>query len=364
MADALNRSDPQSIRTELLAYQAAHPNHALGAALLAVLHQAQAGQPIADLARLDPPLPDPETLLTRDERAATVWSWERFMTEAQQRIAATAYMPPWDTWPAGVLAAEEQGAELIVVDGEQARLWLLQRIDRGWSVRDHFFVSFGRAGLDKFAEGDRRTPIGVYHILQNIPGSRLPDLYGNGALTLNYPNALDRREGRTGSGIWIHGTPPNEFVRTVWASDGCVVGADPDLERLRAVVGERRLPVLVVPRIDWQAEPERMVQRDDFITTLEAFHLARGSGSAQLIRSFLDAQFRGSDPVPRLRVPSNWALAHDQLLLLAHGPHRYVQYRELRRGEPTARVRAQYWAHTEAGWRLVSDRLLQTEGGT
>jgi hypothetical protein len=42
----------------------------------------------------------------------------------------------------------------------------------------------------------------------------------------------DARRGKTGSGIWLHGTPPDQFVRAPKATDGCVVLANPDLERM------------------------------------------------------------------------------------------------------------------------------------
>ena len=39
---------------------------------------------------------------------------------------------------------------------------------------------------------------------------------------------------RTGSGIWLHGTPPDQFARAPLATDGCLVLANPDLpEKMR-----------------------------------------------------------------------------------------------------------------------------------
>jgi len=63
--------------------------------------------------------------------------------------------------------------------------------------------------VEKVAEGDMRTPLGVYFIGSNLDPKSLKDFYGAGALTLNYPNPYDLRRGKTGSGIWVHGTPPS-----------------------------------------------------------------------------------------------------------------------------------------------------------
>ena len=73
-------------------------------------------------------------------------------------------------------------------------------------VADHY-ASVGRLGIEKSTEGDQRTPLGVYYITSRLDGHQLTDFYGSGALLLNYPNEYDRRQGRTGGGIWLHGVP-------------------------------------------------------------------------------------------------------------------------------------------------------------
>ena len=94
------------------------------------------------------------------------------------------------------------------------------------------YVSVGINGVGKIKEGDGKTPLGVYFIQKNLPGATLPDLFGVGALTLNYPNAVDAMRNKTGSGIWLHGTPSAQYSRAPEATDGCVVLANPEMEQI------------------------------------------------------------------------------------------------------------------------------------
>ena len=63
----------------------------------------------------------------------------------------------------------------------------------------------------KIREGDKKTPEGIYFIIGRKERSELNKMYGPLAFVLNYPNEEDRKRGRTGNGIWIHGTNPDSI---------------------------------------------------------------------------------------------------------------------------------------------------------
>jgi len=97
---------------------------------------------------------------------------------------------------------------IIVANKAIRMLYLLkQSAEQEWAVEKEFPIAIG-AGLagPKFAAGDKRTPEGVYFILIRKNKNELSEVYGPLAYVLNYPNELDKREGKTGAGIWIHGT--------------------------------------------------------------------------------------------------------------------------------------------------------------
>ncbi len=127
----------------------------------------------------------------------------------------------------------------ILVDLSRNRLYLFrQHAQQPEKVTD-VYITLGKQGFGKQTKGDGRTPIGSYLIEKWYPESTLPPLYGAGALTLNYPNGWDQLQGRSGSGIWLHGTPEKTYVRAPQDSKGCVVLSNPDMKLL---IQKWRLP--------------------------------------------------------------------------------------------------------------------------
>ena len=131
-----------------------------------------------------------------------------------------------------VLKSAEQ-KHIMVVNLQKSRLYLYER-DANKQMKQvvDYYVTIGRKGSGKEREGDLRTPIGVYHLVDLLPGDTLPDLYGVGALPLNYPNEWDRKNGKTGSGIWLHGVPSNTYIRPPKSTRGCVVLSNDAMEKL------------------------------------------------------------------------------------------------------------------------------------
>jgi len=124
---------------------------------------------------------------------------------------------------------------IILVSLKESRLFLYERsAGNQMALVADYYVTMGRKGSGKQKEGDLRTPIGVYHLVDLLPGEELPDLYGVGALPLNYPNEWDKKNGKTGSGIWLHGVPSDTYIRPPRASRGCVVLNNDAMERLLA----------------------------------------------------------------------------------------------------------------------------------
>jgi len=117
-----------------------------------------------------------------------------------------------------LLALSAAQAHAIVVDAARSRVYVYEN-DRGEPrlVAD-YYSTLGKRGIDKLREGDQKTPLGVYHVTSMIPGAKLPDLYGWGAFPINYPNDWDRRAGKTGYGIWLHGVPSENYARAPRAS--------------------------------------------------------------------------------------------------------------------------------------------------
>ncbi|WP_313953862.1 murein L,D-transpeptidase family protein [Accumulibacter sp.] len=147
------------------------------------------------------------------------------------------------------MAPEQKYA--IVVDTEKSRLYLYENDrSRPRFVAD-YYITHGKFGADKMREGDKKTPVGVYHVTADLSAKKLGDLYGSGAFPINYPNEWDKRQGRKGHGIWLHGTPSDTFSRPPKASNGCVVLANIDLNALAKNVQVGVTPVIISDSIEW-----------------------------------------------------------------------------------------------------------------
>jgi murein L,D-transpeptidase YafK len=158
-----------------------------------------------------------------------------------------------DRLPRYLLQMSPDQEYAIVIDTQKARLYLYRndtRAGRPHLVTD-YYMSYGKLGTDKTREGDKKTPTGVYHVTSSLNPEKIGDLYGTGAFPINYPNEWDKRQGRKGHGIWLHGTPSDTFSRPPKASDGCMVLANADLDALAKNLQIGRTPVIISNSIEW-----------------------------------------------------------------------------------------------------------------
>lgn len=97
---------------------------------------------------------------------------------------------------------------------------------------------FGSNPAPKAREGDRATPIGRY-MLHPARASRS----WNWFMPIDYPNADDKKAGRTGRDVGLHGTGWNPLVgfahwlRFNWTA-GCIAVSNSEIEQIRHLVKE------------------------------------------------------------------------------------------------------------------------------
>jgi len=214
--------------------------------------------------------------------------------ESQRRIKALRERPPAGTVPSQFLALSQRSRHAIAVDASRSRLYLFENGPSGLKLVADYYISVGKAGISKVSEGDQRTPLGVYYITSNLDPKSLKDFYGAGALPINYPNVLDMRRGKTGSGIWLHGTPPNQFSRPPQASDGCVVLTNPDLNHIIRTVEVRTTPVIIANQLKWVEAHSTRNEGRSFEDALHAWRNAKTSGNVSQILSHYTADFNSN----------------------------------------------------------------------
>jgi murein L,D-transpeptidase YafK len=189
--------------------------------------------------------------------------------EARVRLAGEKAAPAPGMVPNAVLQLAEGFAHTIVVDLPRARLYLLENDNGNLRLLRHHYASMGRNGARKQVTGDLRTPVGLYHITHWIDDEALPELYGAGALPLDYPNAWDRHLRRTGSGIWLHGVPRDTYSRAPLSSEGCVTMANTDLDSLREYVRFGATPVILSDELEWVPADAVTPVREAFLRRIE-----------------------------------------------------------------------------------------------
>ncbi len=290
--------------------------------------------------------------------------------ESQMRLKALRERPPVGAIPSQFLALSPRNRHAIAIDASRSRLYLFENTPQQLKLVADFYISVGKSGIEKMVEGDARTPLGVYFIVSNLDPKSLSDFYGSGALPINYPNVLDSKRGKTGRGIWLHGTPPNQFSRAPLASDGCVVLSNPDLAFLSRTVEIRTTPVVISPRLEWVAPHSVQAQRKPFEDALAAWRSAKSRGDVDQLLRFYTPDFNSygkslAEWVPALRSEVDkargkpiqlkdlsylrWTDATDTMV---------VTFGEVADGERSGPTKRQYWVRQGSEWKIFFEGII------
>ena len=159
----------------------------------------------------------------------------------------------------------------LVFDLRDNRMYIYEVSEGTSTAIGDYFVAVGKNGIEKRREGDEKTPVGIYFVTSYIPGDSLPAIYGVGAFPISYPNAWDRRLGRTGSGIWIHGTDKDEASLLPQSSRGCLTLHNVDFMTLSQFVRIKRTPVIVSDAVSWTTPAELEADRVSLAAAVEAW---------------------------------------------------------------------------------------------
>ncbi len=176
---------------------------------------------------------------------------EQLLLELKSRWQAQKNVQLRNKIPASLVQPNRRNRYVLAIDLLQSRLFVFENNQGKPKLVQDLYISMGRGGADKIKEGDLRTPLGVYFVQSFLPSEQLADKYGAGAYPLNYPNAWDKFQQRTGSGIWLHGTRSGTYNRPPLASEGCVVLPNNDLKEVGAYIDIGQTPVIIANGLNW-----------------------------------------------------------------------------------------------------------------
>jgi murein L,D-transpeptidase YafK len=206
---------------------------------------------------------------------------QQLRDEARVRVQAYLSSLQQRMLPQALLDMGDSIKTALVVDKRTHRLFVYGKDEKGDGslhlIRD-FYVSTGKLMGNKTLRGDLRTPEGVYFVTRHIPEDKLPDEYGDGAYPTNYPNEYDRHLGKTGGGIWLHGTAADYYSRPPLDSEGCVVLTNVDLDAVGRYVRPGRTPVVIADGVKWLRPDQWKAERRALLATLEQWRKDWESG--------------------------------------------------------------------------------------
>lgn len=295
---------------------------------------------------------------------------DQLRMEAERRLQALRDRPPLGALPTQFIELPPTTKHAIAVDASKSRLYLFENGPNGLQLVADHYASIGRLGADKSFEGDQRTPLGVYYITSRLDAKKLTDFYGIGALPLNYPNEYDRRLGKTGSGIWLHGVPSDSYARSPNSTDGCVVLANPELQTILERVQPRSTPVVIARSLQWVTPVKTEPQRRSLHNLIEGWRVARASGDLNRLMSFYSPQFANGT-----RDLNQWRLTLEKEVTQQRGRALQlkdvailgwkdksdilvVTFGEVSDGQRTGAVKRQYWGKEGGLWKIFYEGVI------
>jgi murein L,D-transpeptidase YafK len=285
--------------------------------------------------------------------------------------AESVFLPPEHArYPAFILQLPDSVPDVLIADASTATLWRFANGGDDVQQIDRQYMSVGANGVGKQRAWDRKTPLGVYFVTGSLDTSKMHEKYGAAAFPLDYPNAWDRYNSRTGYGIWLHGVDRNDPERPPLDTDGCLALSNEALlqlaDRLRPLV----TPVVVAREIDWVSSHSLRVRRNEFRAALETWRVSLQQEDLLTYLSLYHDDFRHRNmdksdwSAYRLRVFEARQLAQvslQEVLLMAdpETPNLYLsrfnQVLETNDGQVTTTKRLYWRREAENRWKIISE---------
>jgi murein L,D-transpeptidase YafK len=290
---------------------------------------------------------------------------EGMREEALARLRALRSRPGEDRVPRQVLQLHPGQKHAFLVDSKRSRLYVFSNAEGRLRLIADYYVTLGKNGIEKTREGDQKTPIGVYHVTANLPRNKLTDFYGSGAFPINYPNEFDRRLGRNGFGIWLHGVPSDVYARPPRASDGCIVLANPDLEAVGRYVQVGLTPVIIVDEVEWSDAAALEAERRSLGSTLEQWRADWESRDTERYLTHYSGKFNDlsgwSAHKRKVNAGKRWIKVGLSEVSMFRYPRQgdfvVVTFQQDYRSDTLSNVmrKRQYWIKDGARWKIIHE---------
>jgi len=193
--------------------------------------------------------------------------------------------------PAYLLEIPQTVGTILIAETATSTLHQFRDGENGATRQGESYMSVGQNGVGKERAWDRKTPLGIYFINDQLDTSKLHEKYGPTAFSLDYPNTWDRRKRRSGDGIWIHGVTPNSGRRPALDTDGCIALPNDELLALEEALVPLETPVLIAREIRWTSPEQLERARAELRRALDTWVSSYASGDLHRYLSSYDDDF-------------------------------------------------------------------------
>ena len=196
-----------------------------------------------------------------------------FICSAQISMAEEALK----LYPAPLLSMDNFYSHHILIAEKSTHLLHLYKNNEGQpELVKSYQVITGKKSGDKGIEGDFRTPEGIYNFTAFLTNKQLIEksgaagvIYGAGAFVTDYPNPIDQRMGKSGSGIWLHSTNDETRLEKGLDSRGCVVTANNDLLDVSKYIELYKTPIVIVQDLVYLNQKTHDTQKSELKKSIE-----------------------------------------------------------------------------------------------
>ncbi len=196
-----------------------------------------------------------------------------------------------------LLAIPENG-RAIVVDKDTQTLFLYGAVrdenEKNGNETQYIekILSFpcatGEVPGPKMEQGDKKTPEGIYFLVDEYEDRYLTPVYGTKAFPTDYPHDIDRKMGKSGSAIWIHGTDKPLQPRS---SNGCIALDNKNIMELAEYIHLHKTPVILVDKIQFSSAEKIALQRQKVEQCLTGWLNALESGCYHEYLAYYSSDF-------------------------------------------------------------------------
>lgn len=188
--------------------------------------------------------------------------------------------------PSPILAWPENSFDHVILVDKSEQKVLVYSKNNPYEPSKIYRCSTGENDGPKWEKNDRKTPEGIYFFIGSFSERELAPIYGVKAFPIDYPNFMDRREGKSGYGIWFHGTNKPLKPRD---SNGCIALENEDINDLARYIKVHNTPVILSEKIQFVDPSKLSREASEFKELIENW---RGSWEKEDIDRYISYYHR------------------------------------------------------------------------